>query len=611
MSDALKIVTHEDAAPAKKRARIVKQNIRNEADPNRLMDMLGDIDGLKHEIQERVKRIEAVKQARTLLMEDAERTEALNRRLAEFGRVMTAAQSGVLVDEEPEAELPRKQPREAHSEIELLLSPVRASNEGVAIAWPRPADGLETGGDAEQIVAIPDGEVQPGETQPSEIQPAEVQPVEIQPSEIQPVETQPVEFQLSEIQLSEVQPAEVLQAEIQSGEVQPEKLDEATQRAVDSALERLEQAEASWSEARKQADEVTAEAKRLIEESTLQLNRAVSREEEATVEFQSAREALTAAFESSNQRLEEAESHWKHAELAAQEAARLHDDARSRFQAALSQGEAENGQLSAVAREAIDSALESLLQAEESQKQAWQRTDEAAIEARRLLDESTAQFNRAVAREEKAAADFRSAQETLTNVFETSKERADEAERCWRQAETATLEAKGLLEETTAKLNRALVTQEKAAAELQTAQQTLAANYQSANQRYEEAEKFWKGGNQSSTDAREMLQKSEIQLAEARTKEETAAFDLNSARQELTTAYQFAAVAAQRRLDSVHLFKNATRWTILSIAFAWIATVWFAWFALRPHVNILVAGLATAVLLIGAFMISKRVTEEA
>lgn len=567
MSDALKIVTQEDAVLAKKpSARVPEPVIRNEADPTRLMDMLGNIDELKHEIQERVKRIDAVKQARTLLMEDAERTEALNRRLAEFGKVMTAVQTGVLVDQEPEVEVPRKYQRESHSEMELRQPPVRASNEGVAIAWPRPEDGPEIGDDAVQIVAIPDRDYQAGEYRAGEYH---------------------------------------------AGEYQPGRLDEGTQQAVDSALERLEQAEQSWKEAWKQADEVTVEAKRLIEESTLQLNRAVSKEEEATFEFQSAREALASAFEASNQRLEEAEGRWKQAELAAQEAAHLLEDARSRFQEALSRGEVQSGQQSAVTRQAIDSALESLLQAEESQRLAWERTDEAAIEARRLLDESTAQLNRAVAREEQAAAELHSAQETLTSVFETSKERAEEAERCWRQAEKAAQEAKDLLEETNGRLNRTLATQEKAAAELQATQKTLAASYQSANERLEEAAKFWKGGDESSMDARSMMERSAIQLAEAKSKEEAAAFDLNSARQELTTAYQFAAVAAQRRLDSVQLFTNATRWMILSVGFSWMATVWFAWFALRPHVSILIAFAVSAILLVATIVLSKRLTEEA
>ena len=83
MSDALKIVTQEDVELAKKPPmRVADQALGNEMDPAKLMDLLGDIDGLKLEIHERMRRIEAVKQAKSVLQEDAERTEALNKRLA-------------------------------------------------------------------------------------------------------------------------------------------------------------------------------------------------------------------------------------------------------------------------------------------------------------------------------------------------------------------------------------------------------------------------------------------------------------------------------------------------------------------------------------------------
>src|ERR1700730_7814603 len=91
MSDALKIVTHEDAELAKKAPmRAWEQDFSTETDDDNLMGLLGEIDGLKQEIHERMRRVEAVKQAKSVLLEDAVRTEALNKRLTEIGKVMSA-----------------------------------------------------------------------------------------------------------------------------------------------------------------------------------------------------------------------------------------------------------------------------------------------------------------------------------------------------------------------------------------------------------------------------------------------------------------------------------------------------------------------------------------
>ena len=78
-NDALKIVTHEDVEQAKRPVvRTGSANPVDGVDPSKLMDMLGDIDSLKQEIQDRMRRIEAVKQAKSLLVEDALRTEFMN-----------------------------------------------------------------------------------------------------------------------------------------------------------------------------------------------------------------------------------------------------------------------------------------------------------------------------------------------------------------------------------------------------------------------------------------------------------------------------------------------------------------------------------------------------
>jgi len=59
-NDALKIVTHDDVEQGKRpfgRAGIPSPV--ESVDPSKLMDMLGDIDSLKREIQDRMRRIEA------------------------------------------------------------------------------------------------------------------------------------------------------------------------------------------------------------------------------------------------------------------------------------------------------------------------------------------------------------------------------------------------------------------------------------------------------------------------------------------------------------------------------------------------------------------------
>jgi len=92
-SEVLKIVTPEDVELAKKPpVRAIEQApAGDEVDPRNLMDLLGDIDGLKHEIHERMRRIEAVKQARSVLLEDAARTEAL------FSRVKLKAPRSIAI----------------------------------------------------------------------------------------------------------------------------------------------------------------------------------------------------------------------------------------------------------------------------------------------------------------------------------------------------------------------------------------------------------------------------------------------------------------------------------------------------------------------------------
>src|SRR4051794_17940421 len=95
MSEALKIVTAEDVALLRRSgAWVEEQGPTGKDDPGRLVDLLEDIDTLKHEIHERMRRIDAVKQAKEILREDALRTEELNRKLAELGKAMATGAQG-------------------------------------------------------------------------------------------------------------------------------------------------------------------------------------------------------------------------------------------------------------------------------------------------------------------------------------------------------------------------------------------------------------------------------------------------------------------------------------------------------------------------------------
>jgi hypothetical protein len=96
----------------------------------------------------------------------------------------------------------------------------------------------------------------------------------------------------------------------------------------------------------------------------------------------------------------------------------------------------------------------------------------------------------------------------------------------------------------------------------------------------------------------------------ARKAEETAAADLLSARQELTTAYQFAAVAAQRRLDAVDSYHKAARWAVFAVALSWLAMAWMAWFAFQAKMPFWVPCIVTVALIGLAAKFAKQGTRE-
>jgi hypothetical protein len=506
LSDALKIVTQEDVELAKKPpVRAVEQNLGSDADATNLMGLLGDIDGLKNEIHERMRRIEAVKQAKSVLLEDAERTSALNKRLAEIGKAMSSAHAGLknVGTEKDAAEAVRMQTQEALADAEPRQASVRILSEGMALPWPRTEESPDT-------------------SEEGRIEPA--------------------------THFTEESGSQTAHAPLSA---------EAAM-AFESAFQRMEEAEQSRLQAWTQADEAAKEAKRLLEEATSQLNQAVGREEHAAQEFHSAQQALATGLQSALERLQETEQ--------SSEAARVH---------------------------------------------AWTQADQAAQEARRLLEQAASQLNHAVSREEQATKELHSAQEALSAAREAASQRLEEAEESWKKTDRAAIEAKRLLEQSTSELVQARKKEQSIAANLQSVRQEFSTAYESASQRLQEAEQFWQKGDQAAKEAQQLIDQSTAELLQARKAEETATADLLSARQELTTAYQFAAVAAQRRLDAVDSYQKGARFAIFAVALSWIAMAWMAWFAFHTKMPVWVPGGITALIMIVAIVYSKRGSQEA
>lgn len=485
-NDALKIVTHEDVEQAKRPvSRAGVSNPAEAIDPAKLMDMLGDIDSLKREIQDRVRRIEAVKQAKSLLVEDALKTEALNKRLAEIGKVMSAVHSGILDSDQEldEAEVLPMQSREVGAPVEVRPATIKVINESAALPWRK----------AEEFA-----------------------------SEEMPEEAAEGEFTLT----AEVASPELTVAEVAEAPVENSLAEVSAVEVAELAFEAMEAP----------AVEVVAEA-----------------------------EVMEAVTIDASQVQEVAEL-----DVAGQDVA-------------------EQGQAAALS---------------------VSRAEELIELAHRMLEESSARLELAAIREEQVASDLQATQETVAKTYQTATERLTEAERYWKLADDAALEARGLFDESTAQLTVAANKEQQSSADFHSAQQALVAAYQSACQRLEAAEQYCKDGDGFAQETRKLLERMQAELDEARSGATTATEDLLSARQELTTAYQFASVAAQRRLDSAEFFRKTTSWVVFSTALAWMATVWMTWVALSRVVPIVVPfGIACGILA-GAIYLRRRGARE-
>lgn len=201
--------------------------------------------------------------------------------------------------------------------------------------------------------------------------------------------------------------------------------------------------------------------------------------------------------------------------------------------------------------------------------------------------------------------------EEASLAFASFAERMEQAGQFCKQCEQAALEARRLLDESAVQLETASCKEQQAMADLQAAQEALASSRLAANQRIEEAERCWKQVSEVSEAVRERVEQANAALVEARARQETAAADLVSARQDLTTSYQFAAVAAQRRLESRQFFQKASRWAIIATAISWVLIVWFAWLSFRHIVPVWAPAVVTALILLIALKVRGRESEEA
>jgi hypothetical protein len=602
LSDALKIVTQEDVELAKKPAgRAIEQHLGNEMDPTRLMDLLGDIDGLKLEIHERMRRIEAVKQAKSVLQEDAERTEALNRRLAEIGKAMSVAQAGFPAGEN--AEQLRAQAREA-----------------VALPWPKvdePALFPEPA-EAERVAELPQ--------EPVGYAPAEEPQISAETS----VALESAIRRLEEAEQS--REAARLQAWNQADEAAREArrlLEEATSQlhqaasreeqaaaafqsaqeavttAYQSARERLEQAERYW----KETDQATADARQLLERSVSELVQARQKEESIAISFQTEREAIMAAYHSAQDHLEEAGKYWRQTEQAKLDAQNILEQTTSELLQVRQKEESIVAGLQ-LEREEITIAYQSAQSRLEEAEKHWRQTEQAKLDAQRILEQTTSELLQARKKEESIVASLQAEREEFTTAYQSAKERLDEAERHWRQTDQATHEARQLLERSTAELLEARKREESISASLQSVREEFSAAYQSASVRLQEAEQFFQKGDKAAQEAQKLSDQTTADLLQARSREEAAAADLLSARQELTTAYQFAAVAAQRRLDAAESFQKSVQWMVWSAALSWVAMAWAGWFSLRAIAPVWAPAAVSVLIVILAVAFSRKGAEE-
>jgi len=196
-------------------------------------------------------------------------------------------------------------------------------------------------------------------------------------------------------------------------------------------------------------------------------------------------------------------------------------------------------------------------------------------------------------------------------ALEQAIQRLERSEQMCKEYEQNALAVKRSLDESAAQLSSAASKEQQATADLLAAQEALAATRESASARIDEAERCWKLVDSAAQMVKERVEQASKELTESVARHDAAAADLVTARQDLTTAYQFASVAAQRRLESREFFTKAWRWMIAVTAISWAIMGWLAWLSFRQFVPIWAPGVLTVLILVIASRIKTKEKEEA
>jgi hypothetical protein len=130
-------------------------------------------------------------------------------------------------------------------------------------------------------------------------------------------------------------------------------------------------------------------------------------------------------------------------------------------------------------------------------------------------------------------------------------------------------------------------------------------SYDNAVSQMEQVRQAWIEANEALHNSKQLIEQSTAQLNLSRSKEETAMADLKSAQQDLTTAYQFAAVAAQRQHDAAEFFRKTNRWTINAVSTSWMLLTWVTWLQFRTFVPIWGPGAVSVVIVVLTILIIK------
>ncbi len=386
-----------------------------DADPVRLFHLLENIDGLKQEVQDRMRRIEAVNKAKSLLQEDAIRTEALNRKLAELGRAFGEVRhdNSHMEGRNRETELLRMPAREASFE-----TPVRSAeatefspqSQGLAEVAPWPTEAkVELGSQVEQVW-------NPGGQKLTHSPYTESANPELQFSEAASREPAPSEDWLSfesashtswsrhnESELQEPFMVATIASSTADAFASSSEQFPAFGQAIDSEPQPNQREDESPTARPLLAGTHAVEATEHIARPSVEFGLPVGPEHGTGMHPQ---ESLQAELSAPLESYREAAARFTEAAMKMEAMAQAAADAKAYLDAAANQMEGASLELG--------SAKEQLEQA----RGVWTESSESLQSARKTLDESTAQLNLYRSKEEAATADLKSAQQDLTTAYQ-------------------------------------------------------------------------------------------------------------------------------------------------------------------------------------------------